>query len=504
MNTNKIWMSVMAMVTLMFCACNEEKGTDAPIFPEQVTTHTVVVGDEVTISFTANTDWQLSSDAMWCKTGGFMDAYGKAGEQHVLFTITAEGQSVDAAQANIILRMGNDQMVIAVITRTGITNAIALGNDSVDYQHNQTLLIGSEGIAELTIKSTTFDANNLYLSTTAEWLTFGRDGDVITLSVKPEYAKYSQANEGDSICFSDKNVPMLRLHVEYAGMDEQQIILEPASQWGIKVSADGFTYKNSLYDMSQEIYDAPISVLVTALNDKYDLYYATYKEEVGCQLIDANEDMWYTVVDDEQGNVSISFKENAGSERTGYLFVLPNVISKQLNTLDEVTAFLLVDTLGVAEVRAECEQYLIAEFTQESVLAGSFHLIDGPTFEYLEITLETSEELVEFAQSYGIASNNLFKAELAFAHPYILNPMLSLADWDPSVGNGEIQVMSLVDGRLFEAGFDYLEEPTLMEAEGEDNMLIQFRSYIEEPYIIIFVDGNKIAHKALVVTPNLD
>ena len=77
MNTNKIWMSVMAMVTLMFCACNEEKGTDAPIFPEQVTTHTVVVGDEVTISFTANTDWQLSSDAMWCKTGGFMDAYGK-------------------------------------------------------------------------------------------------------------------------------------------------------------------------------------------------------------------------------------------------------------------------------------------------------------------------------------------------------------------------------------------------------------------------------------------
>ena len=42
-----------------------------------------------------------------------------------------------------------------------------------------------------------------------------------------------------------------------------------------------------------------------------------------------------------------------------------------------------------------------------------------------------------------------------------------------------------------------------MEAEGEDHMLLQFRSYIEEQYIIIFVDANKIAHKALVVTPIL-
>lgn len=503
MITNKVWMGIMTMVVLMFSACDEKSGTDTPIFPEQITTHTVAAGDEVTISFTANADWQLSSDAMWCKTGGFMDTYGKAGEQNVVFTITADGQSVDAAQANITLRMGNDQMVIAVITRTGITNAIVLGDDSVDYQHNQTLLIGSEGVAEMVIKETTFDANNLYLSTTAEWLSFSREGDMITLSVKPEFVKYSQANESDSICFSDKNVPMLRLHVEYAGMEADKIILDPASQWGIKVSADGLTYKNSLYDMSQEIYDAPINVSITALNDAYTLYYATYEKEVGCQLLESTEELWYTAVDDEQGNVSICFSENAGSERTGYLFVLPNAITETLNTLDEVTAFLLVDTLGTAEVKTECEQYLIAEFTQENVLVGSFHLIDGPTFEYLEIALETNSELIEFAQSYGISPNNLFKAELIFAHPYILNPMLTLEEWDPSVGNGCIQVLGM-SGKMYESGFDYLEEPTLMEAEGEDHMLIQFRSYIEESYIIIFVDGNKIAHKALVVTPNLD
>jgi hypothetical protein len=296
---------------------------------------------------------------------------------------------------------------------------------------------------------------------------------------------------------------MLRLHVEYTGMEAQKIVLEPATQWGVQVSADGLTYKNSLYDMSQEIYDAPIQVSVAALNDAYTLYYALYDKEEGCKLITPDAELWYTVTDDASGNLTISFAENTDNERTGYLFVLPNAVDATLNSLNEVAGFLLVDTTGINEVRAECEQYLIAEFTQESILAGSFHLIDGPTFEYLEVALETEEMWVEFAQSYGIAPNNLFKAELVFAHPYILNPMFPLAEWDPSVGNGDIQVLG-VSGTMYTSGEDYLEEPTLMEAEGEDNMLIQFRSYIEETYIIIFVDANKIAHKALVVTPNLD
>jgi hypothetical protein len=500
---SKLWMGIFTLTTLLVCACEEKGGTDAPAFPNEVATYTVAAGDKVTISFTANTNWQLSSDAMWCKVDGFLDTYGKAGEQNVVFTISADGQSVDDAKANITLRMGDQQALIAIITRAGIANAIVLGNDSIDYKHGQTLLIGPEGMASLIIKEMTFDANSLYPSTTAEWLNLDREGDVITLSVKPEFVKYSQTNETDSICFSDKDVPMLRLHVEYTGMEAQKIVLEPATQWGIQVSADGLTYKNSLYDMSQEIYDAPIQVSVAALNDAYTLYYALYDKEEGCKLITPDAELWYTVTDDASGNLTISFAENTDNERTGYLFVLPNAVDATLNSLNEVAGFLLVDTTGINEVRAECEQYLIAEFTQESILAGSFHLIDGPTFEYLEVALETEEMWVEFAQSYGIAPNNLFKAELVFAHPYILNPMFPLAEWDPSVGNGDIQVLG-VSGTMYTSGEDYLEEPTLMEAEGEDNMLIQFRSYIEETYIIIFVDANKIAHKALVVTPNLD
>lgn len=40
----------------------------------------------------------------------------------------------------------------------------------------------------------------------------------------------------------------------------------------------------------------------------------------------------------------------------------------------------------------------------------------------------------------------------------------------------------------------------MMEAEGDDYMLLQFRSYIESDYIVFFVDAQKVHHKALVVT----
>lgn len=500
MKTNKFWMCALAMTALLMGACKEENETSTPIFPTEVTNHTVAAGEEVTIAFTANTDWQLSSDAMWCKVDGlFLDTSGKAGEQQVTFRVNADGQSVDDSKANISLRMGEESRVIATVVRTGITNAIVLGNDSINYTHNQTVTIGAEGTLTLVIKETTFDKNNLYISQSAEWFDIQREDMAITLSVKPEYLKYSQSNATDSICLSDRETPMMRLHVTYTGMDARTIALEPATQWGIKVAADGQTYKNSLYEMSQEIFDAPINVTVTALNDAYTLYYANYDKSNGCVLADT-AGLWVSMADDKVGNISLSFEENTGSERTGYLFVLPNALRDEVVAGAGVASFLFEDVDGIPELKAECERYLIAELTQESALAGGFRLIDGPTYEYMEVALETDEMYVAFAESNGVSANNLFKAELEFAHPYIFNPMLPLAQWDPSTGNGTISVFNITTGEYAIEGEDYLIEPTMMETEGDDNMLLQFRSYIEADYIVFFVDAQKVYHKALVVT----
>lgn len=504
MKINRILLSVAAICSLLLSACNDVmQGTATQGFPTDTLTSTVVPGDTVTVTFSVDSDWQLSSDAMWCKVNGlFPDTSGKAGKQSVLFVISNEGQTVDASKASISLRLGDEIRVIAVVTRKGITDAIVLGTDSINYTHGQTLTIGSSATQSLVIRKTTFDSNNLYISSNVSWFDITREDSVITLTVKPEYQKYSQHSTTDSICFSDLKNPMMRLNVQYTGIDAQDISIAPSTQWSLRVSADGATYKDAMYDMNQTIHHAPMSVVVTALNDAYTLYRATYDKERGCTLATPDTVLWFTASDDAMGNVTISFKENTGSERTGYLFVLPNAINDTLATDAEVATFLFDDATGIPELKAECEKYLIAQFIQESALANSFHLIDGPTFDYLEVALETEAMWVEFAQSMGVSSNNLFKASLEFAHPYILNPMLSLEAWDPSVDNGEIQVIG-ISGKLYVAGEDYIVEPTLMEAEGEDNMLLQFRPYIEEQYIILFVDANKIALKALVVTPIL-
>lgn len=500
MKINKIFLGAVALTAMLLSACNENPEGTTPKFPAETQTFTVDTNDTVVVAFSANSSWQLSSDAMWCKVDGlFLDTSGKAGEQQVAFVITDDGQSVDESKANIILRMGEESGVIAIITRRGITDAIVLGSDSIDYTHGESITIGASGAQSLVLRKTTFDSNNLHITTNALWFDVVREDSVITLSVKPEFLKYSQNNTNDSICFSNLDVTMMRLHVQYTGMDAQSVALEPATQWALRVSADGLTYKESLYET---IYNAPIQVTISTLNDAYTLYRATYNKEQGCTLVAPDTTFWYTVSDDKAGHVSIGFEENTGSERTGYLFVLPDAISETLPTLADVEAFLFDDTTGTLEVKAECEQYLIAQFVQESALANSFHLIDGPTFEYIDIALETEEMWIEFAQSMGVTHNNLFKASLNFGHPYILNPMLSLEVWDPSVDNGEIQVLG-VSGKAYVADEDYLIEPTLMEAEGEDHMLLQFRAYIDEQFIIFFVDANKIAHKALVVTPIL-
>ena len=166
MKINKIFSVAVALTAIFLSACNEDPQGTTPKFPSETQTFTVDTNDTVVVAFSAHSSWQLSSDAMWCKVDGlFLDTSGKAGEQLVTFVITDDGQSVDESKANIILRMGEESGVIAVITRRGITDAIIIGNDSVDYKHNQTLLIGSEGVTSFSIKETTIDSNNLYIST---------------------------------------------------------------------------------------------------------------------------------------------------------------------------------------------------------------------------------------------------------------------------------------------------------------------------------------------------
>lgn len=498
--TNKVWQCALAAVALLASACEETNEVQSPEFPIEVASHTVAAGDAVTIDFTANTNWQLSSDAIWCKVDGmFLDTSGKPGKQQVTFHVSADGQSVDESKANITLHMGEESKVIAVITRTGISGAIVLASGGTNYEHNQSMNIGTSGTLALAIRELSFDINSLYIENNTEWLEVNRADTIITLSVKSEFQRFSINNESDSICFSNKGVPMMRLHVSYTGVDAHSILMEPATQWALKVSIDGKTYTDGLYTTTGVVHETPIKSSVMVLNNAYELVHVAYDKANGYTIADS---LWYTVEDDQEGNIAISFTENTGADRTGYLFVLPQIIADSINANGGAYIdYFIAD----ATIKTASEEFLIAEFTQEGPLSNTMRVIYGPTWEYMDVVPETEQQWIEIAMGYMVSEENVFRTSLEFGLPYILNPMLPLDVWDPSTLErpAEIQVCNPY-GEEYVRDRDYrFDEPTMMEEEGDHYLLQGFQFYIEEPFIIYFVDSNKIPLKALVVTPVL-
>lgn len=496
--TNRLALCALAAMTLLVSACEENESPQAPVFPTEVASYTVDAGEMVTIGFTANTTWQITSDAIWCKVDGmFLDTSGKPGDQQVTFHINNDAQSADESKANITLHMGDESKVIAVVTRTGITGAVVLSSGDIVYENNQELVIGTSGVHSLTIQELSFDINSLYINSTAAWLDVNRTDSVITLSVKPDYLRFSIDNPTDSISFSNKEIPMIRLRLSYTGVDARSIAMEPATQWALKVSVDGKTYTDGLYTTTGIVHNAPVQSSVVVLNNAYELVHVAYDKTNGYAMADS---LWYTAEDDQQGNIAINFTENAGADRTGYLFVLPQAICDSIEACNgNHIDFLIAE----GSIKVEAEKYLVAEFTQEGPLSNTMRVIHGPTWEYVDVVPETDQNWLDIAEGNMISKENVFSTSLEFGVPYILNPMLSLEAWDPSPEDNpsEIQVYAM-DGRELVRDHDYrFDEPTMMEEEGNHYLLQGFQLYVEEPFIIFFVDSNKIPLKALVVTP---
>ena len=520
---NLLLLCLAVLSTALFGSCDETmSGKTSLVFPSQKVFEGKIPGEPVIVSFTTDVNWQLSSDAMWCKVdGSFLDTSGKAGSQSVAFVIGDEARTVDASKANISLRLGDESRVIAVVTRKGITDAVIMGCDTINYSHGQTLVIGTSGTQSLALRKTTFASNNLYVSSNADWFDIAREDSVFTLTVKEDFLKYSQCSSIDSICFSDKDKPMMRLNVHYTGMDARSVVLTPETQWDVVVSVDGTTYKDAMYEMSGEIYEAPFTSTVATLNDAYTLYYATYDKTKGCTLVDVDSEQWFAVQDDKKGNLSITFDSNEGSQRVAYVFVLPQMLNDSLNSVGEnaIADFLFEEIDEKLEVKGENEQYLVAEFIQENALAGYFSIQrgtyqEGKELEDIEFARETDEQWVEIVKSRDVPADQIFRTRLEIGVSYNVIPKLSVEEWKPDVVGGAHIELGRIDGTIIEEKenigteekpkirTNYKAEPAM--TEDDLYFYMQFTHVLEEEFVIYFVDAQGNNLKALVVEPILD
>lgn len=282
------------------------------------------------------------------------------------------------------------------------------------------------------------------------------------------------------------------------------IAIEPETQWGLKVAVDGKTYTTSTLTDTLE---APMKVTITTDNG-YQLLHVNYDNEIGCVMI-PEADSWIKVTDDKQGNVEVRFDRNTGNMRTAYLLALPVVIAEDKdNLMSELFEVAEGQEEGPLEIKVDAEKYVVGQFIQAADEESSMKVIDANMgWKYLDVKNETDEKWLNIAAAKGLSPKKVFRADLKTGVSYLLNPLLTEEQWNPGTDtrNDRIEVYGESGVKYTEGktdGCHYEAEPTKMEEEEGEYMLVQFKARYEveeDYYIIYFVTADDVYLKALVV-----
>ena len=118
------WTAMLAMALSVGGCSDSDSDNDGPgdvTFPEKDAI-TVDAGQDRTLTFSADAEWKLTSNASWCRfvDGDFVQTTisGEAGDQSVTIRVSDDNQNSEKDDvAEITMAMGGKSQVICEITR---------------------------------------------------------------------------------------------------------------------------------------------------------------------------------------------------------------------------------------------------------------------------------------------------------------------------------------------------------------------------------------------------
>lgn len=475
-STNLKWLAMSAMAVMLgFTSCQEEE--IEPIFPADTTQVAVAAGETSQVEFNANLDWQLSSDAVWCLLGEeqLQDISGKVGKQTIKLTITDDALDFEEATANITLKMGDRTMVIATVTRAAKEYELSLLNE--DGEVVETVLIDYSGEASYTI-----DANfDFTISDKSLWLEASHYNNIVSFEVVADSVK--NANNGFVIFENADASVKFEFPVEYAGMSPEEIYFNPGTAWNINVSADGTKYINGGGMGMTDSLDAPYTVTISAVNNEYVLY-NFFADEYGWMQFDPwMNKQWYTIEDDAEGNLSITFEANSSSKRNGYILAFPQAI---VDAMGDVEGTILDQ--NTYELKYEYEKYVVAEFIQEGVAVdGNPFDIKLYGFQDMEVSKVVNQDILDYVMGncmyYG---SEVYQVSAGPGSYLSIYPNLPADVWNCEIPP---MILGVNEEMVIEPGND-----------GRDYIGLTVPN-VEEPIFVAFRDEMWQFHKVLVILP---
>lgn len=299
-----VWTAILA-TALSLGGCsdqnNDNNGPGNVTFPEKRAI-TAEAGEERTLTFTADAEWRLTSNASWCRfvDGEFVEttASGKAGERSVTIRISDDNQTSEKDDvAEIAMTMAGKSQVICEITRPRKGAALLIVKDEsgkvVDAENP--LLVKGGNITspvETTVTLELDDANarlGVLTEKSASWVTVKAltGTNNYAVSFKEENAdgkspKYAiPATEKAVITFAaQKNgstVAEVAIPIYYEGYAESALTVGP-SYMSVTVSEDGrtMTGDGGVSGNENADYGSELISTVTTRNDAFEIVEIAY------------------------------------------------------------------------------------------------------------------------------------------------------------------------------------------------------------------------------------
>ena len=288
-------LAMMIMTAFTACSDDDNEGNKTVVFPELANISSAA-GETTELSFEASADWELSSNAGWCKfqNGEFLESliYGKAGKQTVTIMTSADGQNYNEdAVAEITLKMGNASQVIYKVTRAKREYADLVVSDEAgniyDRTHPLTIKGNTATSPVYTVIKAQAESGVKIGFTNPEWLSYVIDEKAGTYQFTFNTANTSGLNPKYPITGNSYTLTFVTEDATTAKTDKVRKVEIPVVYEGLQRNAIGIspTYLNALASVTGKELSDDTGILeqmqstVTVYNDEFEtVIFAATKE----------------------------------------------------------------------------------------------------------------------------------------------------------------------------------------------------------------------------------
>lgn len=433
---NVSWLVVWSVITTMFfigCSSSDEEGVPEVKFPE-LKEISCNAGETSSISFSAPVNWEISSNAGWCKfkDGDFTQSSlsGKAGNQTVTIEISADGQDYDKEDvANITLKMDGKSQVIYKITRVKKEHAPLIVSDAEGNRYDEThplTIKGNEGskVVYTILKAEADEDSEIGVTEIPEWLVLNINPEngmyEFTFNLKSILGiQYPIAQGEYSLTFETKTGSKVQIPLVYEGLQAESIIVSPV-HLGETAKCNGQIIVNG--DVTGQLIS-----MVTAVNDKFVPveFTQTHTAQGNTYDFSGNGEVDWVVTKVEKNKVTVTINENNSTDsRAAVVMLFPEAVYNKIkndlqgNIIDSETK----------DIRALYIENLMVDLKQEGFKEQDDRITFRTEYCYVEeddITAIKIKDIEDNAQypvalidlkddpayaGLGVKDNNVWKA----------------------------------------------------------------------------------------------